>query len=342
MADEFEIGGVSVAPGETRRIDLPVVRLYTDTEMAIPVYVQRGKKAGPTIFVSAAIHGDELNGVKIVSRLINSCALKSLHGTLIAVPVVNVYGLLHQSRYLPDRRDLNRCFPGTSQGSLASRMAHVFMQEVVAKCQYGVDLHSGAIHRTNLPQIRGNLGDPEICDLGRVFGAPVMLDSNLRDGSLRQAATDLRVKILVYEAGEALRFDEVGIRSGLRGVINVMRHLKMLPKRQGKKTMKPFISYDSGWVRASGSGIVRFERELGDWVESGELLATILDPYGHELGTVESDNDGMVIGRLNLPLVQEGDGMFHIARFSKPHEVVERLEEMQDTLAGGAFGGKPD
>ncbi len=340
MAEDFEIGGVSVAPGETKRIDLPVVRLYTDTEMAIPVYVQRGKRSGPCLFVSAAIHGDELNGVKVVSRLINSRALKSLRGTLIAVPVVNVYGMLHQSRYLPDRRDLNRCFPGTDKGSLASRMAYVFMHEVVAKCQYGIDLHTGAIHRSNLPQIRGNLDDPEIRELGRAFGAPVMLHANLRDGSLREAATDLQVKILLYEAGEALRFDEVCIRSGLRGIINVMRRLEMLPMRQGRKSMEPFISYESGWVRAGDSGIVRFERKLGDWVEKGELLASILDPYGHELDTVVSDDDGIVIGRLNLPLVQEGDAMFHIARFSEPHEVVERLEEMQDALADEAFGGE--
>ncbi|MCX2782788.1 succinylglutamate desuccinylase/aspartoacylase family protein [Microbulbifer thermotolerans] len=341
MAEEFVIGGIPVRQGETKRIDLPVVRLYTDTEMAIPVYVQRGKRSGPSLFVCAAIHGDELNGVKVISRLINSRALKSLRGTLIAVPVVNVYGMLHRSRYLPDGRDLNRCFPGTSKGSLASRMAYVFMQEVVAKCQYGIDLHTGALHRSNLPQIRGNLDDPEIRELGRAFGAPVMLHANLRDGSLREAATDLHVKTLLYEAGEALRFDDLCIRSGVRGILNVMRQLKMLPLRRGRKVMRPFISYESSWVRAGGSGIVRFERKLGEWVQKGELLATILDPYGHELDIVSSNDDGIVIGRTNLPLVHEGDAMYHIASFRKSHEVVKRLDELQDTLAGEAFTEKP-
>lgn len=185
MADEFEIGGIAVAPGESRRIDLPVARLYTDTEMAIPVYVQRGKKPGPCIFVCAAIHGDELNGVEIVSRLIASPALKSLRGTLIAVPVVNVYGVLHKSRYLPDRRDLNRAFPGSPRGSLAARMAHVFLEQIVRRCDCGIDLHTGAIHRSNLPQIRANMDDAATRAMASAFGVPVLLNATLRDGSLR-------------------------------------------------------------------------------------------------------------------------------------------------------------
>ena len=332
MAEDFKIGGISIARGETRRIDLPVVRLYTDTEMAIPVYVQRGKKSGPTIFVCAAIHGDELNGIEIISRLIRSRVLKSLRGTLVAVPVVNVYGVLEQSRYLPDRRDLNRSFPGSAKGSLAARMAHVVLSEIVAKCDYGIDLHTGAMHRSNLPQIRANLDDAETRDMASAFGVPVLLNSTLRDGSLRQAAADLGVRILLYEAGEALRFDELCIRAGLKGILNVLRHLEMLPKGRSRHGIEPFVARRSGWVRASDSGIVNHRKQLGDHVMKGEILATIADPYGHELDRILCNADGIIIGKQNIPLVQEGEAMYHIAYFHEPHEVAENLELLQDSL----------
>jgi hypothetical protein len=216
---DIEIGGVTIQAGETKQIKLQTVRLYNDSQMSIPIYVKRGKKPGPTIFVSAAIHGDELNGIEIISRVINSPKLKFLRGTLIAVPIVNGYGMLHQSRYLPDRRDLNRCFPGSDKGSQASRLAHLFIKEIVSKCDFGIDLHTGAIHRSNLPQIRANLDDQTTFDMAHAFGVPVMINSNLRDGSLRQCADELGVPMLLFEAGEALRFDEMSIRSGANGVL---------------------------------------------------------------------------------------------------------------------------
>ncbi|WP_250460150.1 succinylglutamate desuccinylase/aspartoacylase family protein [Microbulbifer litoralis] len=332
MDNLFEIGGIAVARGETRRIDLPVVRLYTDTEMAIPVYVQRGKKPGPTMFVCAAIHGDELNGIEIISRLIRSRALKTLRGTLIAVPIVNVYGVLEQSRYLPDRRDLNRSFPGSAKGSLAARMAHVFQTEIVSKCDYGIDLHTGAIHRSNLPQIRANLDDDETRAMAGAFGVPVLLNATLRDGSLRASAADLGVRILLYEAGEALRFDEVCIRAGVRGILNVLRHLKMLPASRRKHSYEPYVARRSGWLRAGDSGIVNHRKRLGDHVKNGDLLATIADPYGHELDRVECNADGIIIGRQNIPLVQEGEAMYHIAYFRELDEVAENLGQWQDSL----------
>ncbi|MFI2811943.1 MULTISPECIES: succinylglutamate desuccinylase/aspartoacylase family protein [Microbulbifer] len=332
MAEKFSIGGVEVARGETRRIELPIVRLYTGTDMAIPVYVKRGKKPGPTMFVCAAIHGDELNGIEIISRLIGSRSLKNLRGTLIAVPVVNVYGVLEQSRYLPDRRDLNRSFPGSDKGSLAARMAHVFLEEIVSKCDYGIDLHTGAIHRSNLPQIRANLDDQPTRDMARAFGVPVLLNSTLRDGSLRQAAADLGVRILLYEAGEALRFDEFCVRAGHKGIINVMRHLEMLPRVKKKGNIEPFVARRSGWLRATGSGIVNYRKDLGDHVLKGEALASISDLFGEEIDRVPCNADGIVIGRQNLPLVQEGDAMFHIAYFHEPQEVAENLELLQDSL----------
>jgi len=331
-AKEIVIAGHEIKPGESKELEIPMVRLYTDTTMGIPVFVKRGKKDGPTIFLSAAIHGDELNGIEIINRIINSKTIKNLKGTLIAVPMVNVYGVLNQSRYMPDRRDLNRSFPGSSRGSLAARLAYQFLQEIVSISDYGIDFHTGAIHRSNLPQIRANLDDQETLDLAKAFSIPVLLNANLRDGSLRQSAADLGTKILLYEAGEALRFDELAIRAGVKGTINVMKHLGMLTSRRSLKAIEPIIARKSGWVRACESGLVVHHKQLGDQVEKGDLLATINNPYGHRLDEVKSQYAGIIIGKQNIPLVQEGEAMYHIAYFKDPDEVTENLEILQEEL----------
>ncbi|GAD02205.1 predicted deacylase [Agarivorans albus MKT 106] len=229
------IAGTEIKPGEQKHIEIPVAKLYTDTNISIPVLITRAKRPGPTVFVSAAVHGDELNGIEIIRRLTRSPSFKITKGCLIAVPMVNIYGVLNQSRYMPDRRDLNRCFPGSEKGSLAGRLAHIFLTEIVAHCDYGIDLHTGAIHRSNLPQIRANLKDPETKLLAEAFGVPVLLNADLRDGSLREAAVDNNTKILLYEAGEALRFDELSIQSGVKGILKVLSHLGMVKKRRSTK-----------------------------------------------------------------------------------------------------------
>ena len=223
------IGDTKINPGERVNVSLPIADLYTSTSLSMPVQVICGRKAGPVLFVSAAIHGDELNGVEIIRRLLKRKTLGSLRGTLLAVPIVNVHGFLDQSRYLPDRRDLNRSFPGSPKGSIAARLAHTFIEQIVSEADYGIDLHTGAINRSNLPQIRANLDDTQTLDIAKVFGAPVVVNSNILDGSLRQCASDRGMPILIYEAGEALRFDETCIRAGIRGILNVMRHVGMLP-----------------------------------------------------------------------------------------------------------------
>lgn len=331
--EKLTIGGVDILPGETKRIELPMPLLYTNTQMSIPVHVQRGKRPGPTLFVSSAIHGDELNGIEIVGRLLKSRSIKNLRGTLIAVPMVNVYGVLNQSRYMPDRRDLNRSFPGNKKGSLAGRIAHLFLNEIVQHCDYGIDLHTGAIHRSNLPQIRGNLNDEGTLAIAKAFGMPVLLNAEERDGSLRQTASERGVKVILYEAGQALRYDEFSIRAGVKGIVNVMREIGMLNKRKGSdKPVKLFIARQSGWVRASESGFVNHVAQLGDHVNEGDRLATISDPFGTVLDTIISLNEGVVIGKQNIPLTQEGDAMYHIAYFSKPDSVAEHVELLQDTL----------
>lgn len=331
--DVLTIGGVDILPGETKRIEIAMPLLYTNTNMSIPVHVQRGKRPGPILFVSSAIHGDELNGIEIVSRLLKSTSIKTLRGTLIAVPMVNVYGVLNQSRYLPDRRDLNRSFPGNKKGSLAGRIAHLFLHEIVKHCEYGIDLHTGAIHRSNLPQIRGNLNDEGTLAIAKAFGMPVLLNAEERDGSLRQAASEQGVKVILYEAGQALRYDEFSIRAGVKGIINVMREIGMLNKRKGKgKQIKLFIARQSGWIRANESGLVNHIAQLGDHVAKGDILATISDPFGTVLDTVFSHSEGVIIGKQNIPLTQEGEAMYHIAYFQKPDSVAEHVELLQDKL----------
>jgi len=328
----FIINGCEVVPGSRVTVDLPAGRLYTHTPMSIPVHVISGKQAGPRLFVSAAIHGDEINGVEIIRRLLKAPALQRLKGTLIAVPIVNVHGLLNHSRYLPDRRDLNRCFPGSEKGSLAARIAHIFMQEIVKKCTHGIDLHTGAVHRSNLPQIRANLDHPETETLARAFNVPVMIASNLRDGSLREAAAEFGIPMLLYEAGEALRFDEMSIGAGVKGVINVMRELGMLPqiKRKRAKHIDPVLARSSSWVRAPESGILRALVPLGGRVKKGTLLGVVADPFGEQEFEISASFSGIVIGRTNLPLVNEGDALYHIARFGDIEEIEAKVDEFQE------------
>jgi len=330
----FPIGEIVVKPGQRVNISLPVADLYTSTSLSMPVQVICGRRAGPVLFVSAAIHGDELNGVEIIRRLLRLKVLSSIRGTLIAVPIVNVHGFLHQSRYLPDRRDLNRSFPGSARGSIAARLANTFFTQIVSKADFGIDLHTGAINRSNLPQIRGNLDNEKTLELARAFGAPVVINANIRDNSLRACVADSGVPVLIYEAGEALRFDEISIRAGLRGVLNVMRSIGMLPaKRPVRKQVNPLIARSTSWVRAPASGIFNTDVQLGGSVSKGQRLASINDPLGDSSDVVSAPFDGIVIGCSNLPLAHEGDALFNIAEFksvSKAEGLVEEFTAIYD------------
>lgn len=317
MADtipDLIIDGQTIKAGEQAAIDLPVPSLYTHTRMDMPIQVIRGKKPGPTLFLSAAIHGDEINGVEIIRRVLNQGAIKRLRGTLIAIPVVNIFGFINQSRYLPDRRDLNRSFPGSEKGSLAARLAHLFLNDIVSHCSHGIDLHTAAIHRENFPHIRAVLDDDETKRMAKAFASPVILNSEIIDGSLRRAVEAKGINIIVYEAGEALRFNEFAIRAGVRGVTAVMREIGMLAPR--KKTRQPYteVASESSWIRAPQSGIVRLIKPLGSWVKKNEVLGVVGDPFGDQEQTALSPYDGIVIGKTNLPLVNEGEALFHIAR----------------------------
>jgi predicted deacylase len=329
------IAGKEVKPGQRTTINVPVARLYTHAEMNMPAHVLRGKKDGPSLFVCAGIHGDEILGVEIVRRLLKLKKLKYLRGTLIAVPVVNVYGFLDQSRYSPDRRDLNRFFPGSEKGSLTSQLADIFMTEIVENCTHGIDLHTGSNHRVNLPHIRAHLDDPDNLQLSTAFGAPVVLNANHQEGSLRSAVEDKGIPVLLYEAGEALRFDEVGIRVGVRGVLAVMRAIEMLPPSgHAKSRIEPVVARSSVWARAPMSGIFHSRVTLGSKVTRGSDLGIIADPFGEKEMDIPSPESGVVIGRLNLPLVHRGDALFHIACVSKLTQVAETLEAFQEEFDG--------
>jgi uncharacterized protein len=328
----IRIGDVEVKPGERASVSLPMADLYTGAALPMQVHVVCGRRAGPVLFVSAAIHGDELNGVEIIRRLLKRRKLESIRGTLLAVPVVNVHGFLELSRYLPDRRDLNRSFPGSPKGSIASRMAHVFITEVVDKAEYGIDLHTGAINRANFAQVRANVDDPATLAMAKAFGAPVILNSNLRDGSLRFYAAERGFPLLIYEAGEALRFDELSIRAGLQGVVKVMRHIGMLPPSRKPATGNPVVAESTSWVRAPMSGIVSQKAPLGTRVVKGQRLAVVGDPLGGEEENILSPIDGIVIGRSNLPLAHEGDALFNVAAFKSVSAAETRVENFAAAL----------
>ncbi|MDA1100320.1 MAG: succinylglutamate desuccinylase/aspartoacylase family protein [Proteobacteria bacterium] len=323
------MGGVEVGPGERRVINLPLANLSTHTSMAMPVQVIHGRRDGPKLFVCAAMHGDEINGVEIIRRLLNLSSLRRLRGTLFAVPIVNVMGFVTQSRYLPDRRDLNRSFPGSVRGSLAGRLARLFLDEVVSKATHGIDLHTGAIHRDNFPQIRGNLDDPETDRLARAFGVPAIINTGFRHGSLREAAAKENIPVIVYEAGEALRFDESCIRAGLNGVTNVMRNLNMLSTSRSPPNSPQLVIGSTTWVRAPQSGLARKTTALGRQVRAGDTLGIIGDPFGENEVEIKAPADGIVIGRSNLPVVNEGDALFHIACHEGKQVVARSLDAFE-------------
>jgi hypothetical protein len=336
--EPFTLGGTEVAGGERTTIELPMARLYTHSKITLPVHVVHGRKAGPTLFVSAAIHGDEINGVEIIRRLLHHKSMARLKGTLLAVPVVNPYGFIQRSRYLPDRRDLNRSFPGTPKGSLAGRIAHLFMQEIVCRSSHGIDIHTGSNYRSNLPQIRTSLDNEENLRLAKAFGTPMIIHSETRDGSLREAVADLGIPVLLYEAGEALYFNESAIRSGVRGVLNVMRAIGMLPADRKKVCQVPLVSRKTSWVRASRSGVFFKQATLGTLVRKGERLGLINDPLGDQEENICAPFTGVVIGQLTLPLVHEGDALINLAHVDDLSEAEDVLDDYTSTLTEEDFG----
>lgn len=327
-----EIAGVRVGAGQRESFDLPGAQLYTHTPLDMPVEVICGRVDGPVLLVCAAIHGDELNGVEIIRRLRALKSMNRLRGTLVLVPVVNLFGFIHRSRYLPDRRDLNRCFPGHAEGSLGSRVAHLFFSEVVTKCSHIIDLHTGAVHRDNLPQLRATLDHPQVENMAHSFELPVIVNSGLIEGSLRASAHDAGIPVITYEAGEALRLDEKSIVAGVRGITNVMRGLGMLPARRRPWLAEPYVARSTSWYRAPTDGLFRPLAKLGARVRPGDTLGVISAPFGSSESYLKAKTEGIVIGANNLPLVNQGEALFHVARFATFDAVEEQLSAQQEAI----------
>lgn len=313
-------------------IDIPVSRLSTNTEIAMRVRVVHGAKPGPVIFVSGSVHGDEIIGVEICRRLLATISAKRLAGTLLCIPIVNAYGFVQHQRYLPDRRDLNRSFPGSATGSLAAQLAHHFTQEIIARCEVGIDLHSAGLHRENLPQIRISADRARATELAEAFAAPAIIVSSLREGSLRQTAADHGCDVLLLEAGEALRFNELSMRVGVQGILRVMAHLGMGVRQPRKAGATPIRSHRTVWVRAPEGGIFRAVKASGAFVHEGEALGYLADPFGDMDMPVTSPISGVIIGRSNLPVVNQGDALMHIAEVQRPKTAEERLNDIEEAV----------
>jgi predicted deacylase len=289
--------------------------MITGSPLSMPLIVLHGRSDGPTMWINAAIHGDELNGVEIIRQVLERLDHRTLRGTLVAVPVVNVPGFMNRDRYLPDRRDLNRSFPGSTRGSLASQIAAIFTDEIVTRCSVGIDLHTGSDQRTNLPQIRADLDDPVSHDLARAFAPPVALHAPNRSGSLRQVAGELGATVLLFEGGEAGRFDDRSIAIGVEGVLRVMHRLGMIDEQADRPPAGDVVwCLRSRWARAGKTGIAHLEVALGQTVAKGQVIGRVHDSFGRRLSRIKAGTDGVVIG-LNLdPIVNQGDAIAHIAQ----------------------------
>jgi predicted deacylase len=306
------IAGTTVAPGRRQLVEVLVSRLPTATRLNLPIMVLNGQQPGPRLWLSAVVHGDELNGLEIIRRVLEQVRPRRLAGMLLAVPVVNVFGMVTETRYLPDRRDLNRSFPGSPKGSLAAQLADLFMTNVAAACDMGIDLHTGSDHRFNLPQIRGDLEDPTALRLAHAFGAPVSVHSPLRDGSLREACRRRGIPVVVYEGGEADRFNETAINAGVEGVLRVLADLGMRTDSAPPSAATTVVRH-THWVRARRTGILRSPVRAGQRVARGDVLGIIADAVGDSRATMKAPFDAVVIGHTQHPLVNRGDALWHLA-----------------------------
>lgn len=332
-SDVLTIGGQDFRRGDRGIVQLPVGSLIDHQTVEMPVHVLRGRKPGPCLVVCASVHGDEINGVEIIRQVLGHSALKRLRGDLLAVPVVNVPAFLSRSRYLPDRRDLNRLFPGSLKGSLGARLAKVFVDEVLSRVDMGIDLHTGAVYRPNLSQIRFSSDAPGAKELALAFRPPVVIESDALPGTLRGWMQSKGKPMLTFEGGEALRLDTHIVRGGVRGVIAAMRSIEMLPGVASKKADKQHrvvFADETSWARAPRGGILLPKVKLGQAVSEGMVLGRVADPFGLASETVTSSAAGVIIGMTTKCVVDEGDGLFHVAFSKNPEQAEKRIQQHHD------------
>ncbi len=312
MPKPIEINGEIIEPGEDKQVNIGIARLPTYTSIDLSIRVIRAKKEGPVVLLSGGLHGDEINGIEIVRRLISNNNLNLTAGTIIAIPLMNVYGFIQNVRGVPDGKDINRSFPGTKTGSLAKLVAHTMVKEIIPKIDFGIDFHTGGASRANYPQIRCVFDKDRNLELAKAFAPPVILHSGLIDKSFRKAAHRKGKPIIVYETGESMRLDEFGIQTAIDGTYRLLNYYGM---RDGKLSCDytPEIYKKSTWVRSKVAGIFFPKVKLGDTVESRHVLGKITDPYGNESFKVVNRQNGRVIGLNNSPVVHKGDAILHIA-----------------------------
>lgn len=308
----MQIGNIAIKPGETRKVEINIARLPSHSSIDISITVSRAKKPGPVLLLSGGLHGDEINGIEIVRRMIDEGLNIPDIGTTICIPLINVYGFIHFSRYVPDGKDVNRSFPGNKNGSLASRVSYYLMKDIIPKIDYGLDFHTGGADRTNYPQLRGMMDDPRNLELAQAFHPHFILHSPYRAKSLRQAAAKQKKPILVYEGGESSRFDEFAIQQGIDGTMRFMHHLGMSAEPEKKVDFECRYIKRSHWVRAKVSGLFQPKIFSGEYVEKGQLIGHLTDPFGDFKVPVKCGASGYIIGLNNDPILHAGDAIAHI------------------------------
>ncbi len=308
---ELVIAGQAIRPGEFKEINIKIARLPSRTQIDTPIYVYRAPEDGPVLALTAGMHGDEINGMEIVRRIIDSGHHKVLRGTTVCMPIINVYGFLNYSREVPDGKDVNRSFPGSKGGSLASRVAYHLTHDIIPFIDVGVDFHTGGAMRTNYPQVRCMMQEPKNVALAHAFHAPFTIDSPFRPHSLRQTAAKKDKSIIVFEGGESLRMDVRAIEEGIHGTLRLMKHLGMIhwapePKEENK------IVWSSAWIRARTAGLFHPQINAGELIHKHQLVGEITDPFGEYKEEIKSTVTGYVVGLNNNPVVNAGDALMHV------------------------------
>jgi len=308
---ELKIAGQKILPGEFKEININVAQLPSHTLIDTPIYVSRSNHDGPTLALMAGMHGDEINGMEIVRRIIDSEFRQPMRGTLVCIPIINVFGFLNFSRDVPDGKDVNRSFPGSKSGSLAARVAYHITHSVIPNVDFGIDFHTGGAMRTNYPQVRATLSNEKNLELANAFNAPFTIDAPFRPNSLRKEASKRGKNIIVYEAGESLRFDQQAIEEGIAGTLRLMKHLNMMDSAPEAKEENRII-WSSSWVRAKNAGLFQPAVASGQLIHKGDWLGTITDPFAEFKEKVIAKETGYVIGLNNIPVVNAGDALMHI------------------------------
>lgn len=312
---EMVINGVRVRPGQTLNIEIAIARLATHTLIDLPVFIDRAKVDGPVVLISGGVHGDEINGIVAVKRMLEEKMFKPIKGTLIYIPLVNIYGFLSNSRTFPDGRDLNRSFPGNNKGSLASQIAHILTTQIIPHIDFGIDIHTGGRMLSNYPQVRVDFKDEVGLGMAKAFGTRFVINSPHIDKSFRKEAFKKNKHILVYEGGESMRLDEHSVGEAISGTERLLNHLGMVKNVSGTEMKtETLVMTESSWLRAKISGIFTPIVSLGESVKKGQMLAKISDPYGQVKVPVKSTANGYVIGLNNSPVVNAGDALYHVGK----------------------------